>query len=221
MWTLRGTKWRGNPPRYRAIPKDRNVLLEGWRIAGRGVVGEEKRHPRSCVFLGRWREVWRPVWHVSADSGRQSRKAGRLAWIKTDGCDKKKDPSYLPGWFNSPSGLAGAGSSLLPQRPEAVSRNPGRNPRVTVGAQGANGLWESAWRWPTRGPDVPGSYGSHRGFRLRPRRASVFDSEDKPRAARAIISSHSGTIPPRVSTSPSRTVPRSLAGHARSSSATA
>jgi len=119
--------------------------------------------------------VWRPVWHVSADSDRQSRKARRSTWIKTDGCDKKKDPSYLPGWFNSPSGLAGFGSSLLPQRPEAVSRNPGRNPRVTVGAQGANGLWESAWRWPTLSACGHAQAGRAQMFQDPTDRIGVFD----------------------------------------------
>jgi hypothetical protein len=67
----------------------------------------------------------------------------------------RKGTSYLPGCFNRPSRLAGPGSNALPQQSGAVSRNP----RVTVGAQGANEPLEWAWRWPTTGRGVPGSCG--------------------------------------------------------------
>ena len=60
---------------------------------------------------------------------RQENQVGRPEIEQTRATrEERKGTSCLPGWFNSPSGLAGAGSSLLPQRPEAVRWNP----RVTV-----------------------------------------------------------------------------------------
>ncbi len=71
-------------------------------------------------------------------------------------------------------------SSPLPAGPEAVNRNPGRDPRARTGALWANGLRGWAWRWPTTGPGVPGSCGPPRGFQSRRRFAFPSCTGDRP-----------------------------------------
>ena len=129
--------------------------------------GEE--HTKYCMCLGRSTQVWRAAWHLRAGSDQRNQKNTPIRLNQDGRVRQEEGAECLPEWFNSPSGLAGAGSNLLRERPEAVSRNP----RVTVGVQGANEPWESAWHWPTRARGVPGSSGSPRGSRWPPRSASV------------------------------------------------
>ena len=100
---------------------------------------------------GRPRGELLAVGRLRTGSDRRDGTTRPIEWNSDIGVQQEEAESCLPEWLSNPSG-----------QPEAVSRNP----RVTIGAQGANVPWEWALRWPTTAPGVPGSCGSPRSFLL-------------------------------------------------------